>query len=158
MLIGQHSEKLDSMRACTAAFVQDLDDLVVEQLGTDARRVGERTLSALYVDFDGHEPLTPDRITESEAAELIRETRLAIGHLGGALSGLNSVVVEAVHELSPALEAFFGQVVDDRPPQEVLAELRQLLLGLPGIDVNALLGLLAPDRDRPESGALAEDG
>jgi hypothetical protein len=151
----QHGDKLDSMRAYTAAFVQDLGDLVVEQLGTDARRVGERKLSALYVDFDGHEPLTPDRVTEGEAADLIRESRLAIGHLEGALSELNSVVVEAVHELSPALEAFFGQVLDDRPPQEVLAELRQLLLDLPGMDAK---DLLAPARDRLASDALAGDG
>jgi AbiV family abortive infection protein len=154
----QHGDKLDSMRAYTAAFVQDLDDLVVEQLGPDARRVSERKLSALYVDFDGNEPVTPNCVTEGEAADLLRQTRLAIGHLEGALSGLNSVVVDAIHELGPALEAFFDQVVDDRPPQEVLAELRQLLLDLPGMDINELSGLLAPKRDRPESGALAGDG
>lgn len=154
----QHGDKLDSMRAYTAAFVQDLDDLDVEQLGTDAQHVGERKLAALYVDFDGSGPLLPDRVSEGESADLVSETRSVIEHLDRALSGLNTVVVEAAHQLGPALEALFGRVLDDRPPQEVLAELRQLLLELPGMEADELLRLLAPEGFPTEGAGTRADG
>lgn len=153
----QHGEKLVSMRAYAAAFIEDLDDLKVEQLGPDARRIGATKMSALYVDFDGHQPLLPDHVTDSEAAELLLRTRLSLRHLEGALAGLKPVVVEAAHALGPALEAFFGQVMNDRPPQEVLAELRQFVLSAPDMTVEDVMALLTAGQGGPENGTVASE-
>lgn len=137
-----HGDKLDSMRAYAAAFIEDLDEFDVGRLATDAKQIGAQKLSALYVDFDGAQVLVPDRVTQRDAADLLHRCRLSIGHLSGALAGLNAQIVQVTHVLGPALEAFFRRVIDDRSPQEVLAELRQIVHSLPNMTVDEISLLL----------------
>jgi AbiV family abortive infection protein len=137
-----HGDKLDSMQAYAAAFIEDLDELDVDRLATGAHRVGAQKLSALYVDFSDGQILIPDRISESDATDLLRRNRLSIDHLRAALAGLNAEVVEVAHALGPVLETFFGQVIDARAPQEVIAELRQLVHSLPNMTGDEISSLL----------------
>lgn len=137
-----HGDKLDSMRAYAAAFIEDLDELDVGRLATDANQIGTQKLSALYVDFDGADVLVPDRVTQRDAADLLQRSRLSIGHLRRALGGLNAEIVDVAHIVGPALDAFFRRVIDDRTPQEVLAELRHLLQTLPDMTADEISSLL----------------
>jgi hypothetical protein len=130
------------MQAYAAAFIEDLDELSFDRLATGARRIGARKLSALYVDFNDGQILVPDRVSESEAADLLLRNRRSIDHLRAALAGLSAEVVEAAHALGPVLETFFGQVIDARAPQEVLAELRQLVHSLPDMTGDEISSLL----------------
>lgn len=138
----QHGDKLDSMRAYAAAFVDDLESLNVDQLGPDARRIGTQKLSAIYVDFDGHDVLKPDRVAEVDAADLLQTTRLSVDHAQEALAGLSVDVVAAAHALAPELSEFFDRFFQDKEPEQVLAELRGLLVEVPGMTAEEIVGLL----------------
>ena len=137
-----HGDKLDSMQAYAAAFIEDIDDLDVGRLSADAKHIRAQKLSALYVDFEDGQLLAPDRVTQRDAADLLQRSRVSISHLRGALVELNAEAVEVARVLGPVLEAFFGQVIDDRAPQEVLAELRQLVVDLPDMTADEISSLL----------------
>lgn len=137
-----HGNKLESARAYAAAFVDDLDTLDIDRLGSDAKLIGTQKLAAMYVDFNGQEPLTPDRIGAADAAALIATTRRSIDHAEVALGGLTSDVLPAMQALTPALTTVFDGITSDKAPLQVLAELRRLLVEAPEMTADQLIELL----------------
>lgn len=135
----EHDDKLDSARAYAAAFIDDVAAFDVAQLRADARRIGARKMSAIYVDFDGDGPQTPDLVGSDEAAQLLKTARLSIAHAYKQLAGLNLEVVAAIHLLRPEISTALGKLTQDKPPEQVLADVRQLLVEAPGMTADELI-------------------
>lgn len=137
----EHDDKLDSAGAYATAFIDDLEALDVDRLRGNAGRIGARKLSAIYVDFDGNKPLTPDLVGRDDAAQLLKTAQLSIAHASKALVGLNMEVVAATHALGPKLSTVLDRLTQDKPREQAIADVRQFLAEVPGMTEDQLINL-----------------
>lgn len=137
----EHDDKLDSARAYAAAFIDDLGALDLGQLRATAGRIGAQKLSAIYVDFDGNRPLTPDHVGRDEAAGLLKTAQLSIAHACEALAGLNMEVVAATRALSPVLPSVLDRLIQGKPREQAIADVRRFLVEVPEMTAADLINL-----------------
>lgn len=130
-----HSEKLSSLTAYRAAFIEEPVPASFEALREQFETIADRKMQAIYVDFDevGVDVVTPDSISETEAIELLSVVDAAIQHAATFLRPLTKEIVAATNTALPTLVAPFLEYLEHLAPGQAIGVLRDLLRRLPGI-------------------------
>lgn len=122
-----HSEKLASLRAYEAAFIDAPSALQPAQLQAEIRELGRKKMAVLYVDFDDDGIVTPKEVTSLEAEDLLERVNRAVHHATEVFRQLSSEVMPATEAVAPELLTTLGQYFDGMAPVRLIEEMRALL-------------------------------
>lgn len=122
-----HRDKLASLVAYRAAFVDDPTTLQPKQLKEEAKRVASRKMDALYVDLRGDTIVTPECIADVEAQELLLQVEGAIAHAVESLELLSVEVAAVIDGIAPRLTRTISEYIDSLPPTQSIVALRRML-------------------------------
>lgn len=122
-----HDDKLASLIAYRAAFIEEPAAIRPEILRSEAQKVAGRKMDALYVDYSDGLIRTPMQVAPTDATHLLAQVEDAIAHATEHLSLLSSEVARAMEVLAPQLIAPLSTYIDSLSPQEAVVALRQLV-------------------------------
>jgi AbiV family abortive infection protein len=122
-----HKDKLMSLAAYSAAFVEDPTTLQPKRLKKEVQQLAGRKMDAIYVDVRDGRISTPQCIGEIETRELLSRVDDAITHAVENLGQLSVEVADAMDGLAPKLIAPMETYFDSLPPHETVQALRRLM-------------------------------
>ena len=122
-----HDDKLASLAAYCAAFIDEPAAVRPETLKDEARRVAGKKMDALYVDFRDGLIKTPTQVTSTDALSLLEQVEDAVGHATENLGAMSNEVAEAIEGLAPHFVAPLSSYIDSLSPDMAVGALRRVL-------------------------------
>lgn len=122
-----HDDKLSSLVAYRAAFIDDPAGIRPESLRDEAREVAGRKLDALYVDVRDGVIKTPAQVAAADAKQLLGQVEDAVSHAVEHLRPMTSEVASAIEVLAPQFVAPLSAFIDSLSPQDAVEALRRLV-------------------------------
>lgn len=141
-----HAEKLASLTAYGAAFIDDPGTVRLDNLKDQVHEIASRKMAAFYVDFDDAGITTPASITEAEATDLLVRVEAAVEHATKALGRVTSEVVAVTNDLAPQLLVPLSSYFEALEPGDAIEGLRRLLARMASIDARDWALALHEDR------------